>query len=341
MELKYLPFILLLPFVLAAIAKSIFHATISNKEMTIQVGLGIVFSVIVFYIAVYSANYDTYYIHGEITSKSKDRVTCSHTYQTCVTSGKTRVCTTHRRHSYDNEYWIHSTIGSTEIMPLDSQGLITPDRWQIAQVGEHYTDTASFQNYLANSDYSIMNKKYENVTDDAITERPEIYDVYRFDPVTSWGVPINVNEYNGVLKEKLKTKGYAYNLNILFTTHEPEDFKYRVIKKWRPVLNDILVIVNVEEGKVTWAEAVMYADNIRNESLSTDVRHDLVGRSLDTTLVTDLVKMADAKYYKPGEAEFERLKFEMELSVWQWIAIFTFNLVFNIAVSVYMHKNEL
>lgn len=340
MELKYLPFMLLLPVCFAFIAKAVFRTTISTKEMCIHFILGIVFSVVVFNVAVYAVNYDSYYVHGEITDKTKDRVSCSHTRRVCTGSGKNETCRSYKRHSYDIEYRLITTIGNYEISPPDSQGLIEPATWQDARISEHYTDTASFQNYLANSQYSIMNKKYENIVA-KFPSRPSIYNTYQFDPVVNIGANVQAAQLNSHLKALLKKRGHAYNLNIVFMTNENAVQTLVLTKYWKPVLNDILVIFNVENGKVTWSEAIMYADNIRNERLTTDVRLDFTGMSPDTHLIDKLVSLADSQYHRPGEEEFDRLKFEMELSMWHWISIFVINLIFNIAISIYMHKHEL
>lgn len=340
MELKYLPILLLIPVLFAGTAKFLLNTTITYKEMVIHFLLGIVFSVSVFYITVYTANYDTYYVHGKVTDKTKEQVSCRHSYQTCVGSGNNRVCFTKYRHSYDNEYVIHSTIGNYEVSPPDSQGLIAPRRWEQAIIGEHYADTFSFQNYLANSDYSIMNKKYEHLNL-ATPSRPKIYDLYRMDPVTSTGIHPEVEELNAHLTNKLKENNRKYNLNIVLVSYESTDYQYAIIKNWKPVLNDVIVVVNTFGDIIEWSEAITYANGLRNEALITDIRHDISGMKLDTKFIDVLINIADEKYQQPSEKDFERLKFEMELTNMQWICIFVFNLIFNIAVSAYMHRNDL
>lgn len=340
MELKYLPILMLMPLLFAGIAKMLLHTTITYKEMAIHFALSIIFSVSVFYIAVYSANYDTYYAHGKVTDKIKDRVTCSHTYQTCVGTGNNRVCTTHRRHSFDNEYWIETTIGNLEISPPDSQGLISPGRWLEAEIGEHYVDSFSFQNYLLNSEYSIMNKQNSRLTT-ATVSRPQIFDYYRMNPVVTTGIAQDTAMINFHLTELLKTRGHKYNINILLVAYESNDYIYAVEKNWKPVLNDIIIVLNVENNQVKWAEALTYASGLGNEQLITDIRHDLPGSKIDNSLIDKIVSISDLKYQAPSEKDFERLKFEMELTGVQWLCIFIFNLIFNIAVSVYMHRNDL
>lgn len=340
MELKYLPLILLLPLILAFVAKHFFKETITNAEMTLHIFVGIIISFVVFELTVFSANYDVYYAHGIVTAKVKNRVSCSHSNRICTGAGKNQTCITTYDHPFDIEYYVDSTVGRTEISSPDRQGLIEPSRWKAAQIGEHYATTFSFQNYLKNSEYSIMNKKYENIKE-RINSKPHIYDLYRLDPVSEFGVRnINIAPLNQHLKDLLKHRGHTFNINILFVEMAPADFKYVVLKNWQPVLNDILVVISIKDNKVEWSEALMYADSIRNEILVTDIRLDLPGKGIDTNLIDEIVALSDAKYHHMSGDEFKRLQFEMELSTLQIVFIIVFNLICNFAITVYLHKNN-
>src|SRR5262249_53258019 len=156
-------------------------------------------------IAYWQRTADTEIWDGQVTNKSSERVSCSHSYDCncyytteCSGTGNNRSCSEVRHcstcyeHSYDVDWNVYASTGeSLSIDRVDRQGLNMPARWGAAYIGEPYSSQHSFTNYiLANPNSVLLGQKGDlQKFGKLIPQYPTVYDYYRVQHAINMGVP--------------------------------------------------------------------------------------------------------------------------------------------------------
>lgn len=193
----------LIPIIVALGAFFFSQKKITVKEFLIQTVIqGIIaFSISV---AIYNSNTsDVEVLHGQVTSKQSVHVSCSHSYRcncytTCSGSGSNQTCTEHCStcydHSYDVDWMVYSQIGSLDIDRVDRQGLDEPPRFTKTKIGEPFSQTRSFENFIKGSPDTLFKRQglVEKYKDKIPKYFADIYDYYRIDRVINL-VPLKQN----------------------------------------------------------------------------------------------------------------------------------------------------
>ena len=146
-------------------------------------------------VAIYNNNTsDIEVLHGQVTSKQSEHVSCSHSYScncytTCSGSGENQSCTEHcstcYEHSYDVDWIVRSQIGYVEIDRVDRQGLDEPSRFTKAKIGEPFSQTRSFENFIKGSPDTLFKRQglVEKYKDKIPNYFSKVYDYYRINRV--------------------------------------------------------------------------------------------------------------------------------------------------------------
>lgn len=350
-----LPFILPLPLVAVAALFIISKRVCWKEALCLTLGV-VVLCALSIALSFHGAVSDTETWNGSVTGKTRDQVTCRHTYEcNCRTrttgSGKnrrtTRHCDTCREHGYDVDWNVTTTVGNLRIATVDRQGTQEPPRWTAVRVGEPASSAHSYQNYIKAAPNSILRMSgQEKDFQGRLPTYPGVHDYYRVNHIVPVGVAIpnldvaeeELGRVNGVL-------GPTKQVNILFVVvKEPDQrYVYALEQHWLGgKKNDLIVVLGVPDGqdKIEWAMVSTWSDVellkvlLRDEVLrigSVHRMHDIV--STTSALV--------AKHFvRKPMADFAYLKYQYSPSMTAMVIITLVALLFVAGLGYYFVKQD-
>ncbi len=346
----YIFLILLIPILWPIVSKFIWSKEISWAELAINMTVTSIVSIGVYYAGAYSSLSDIATINGQVVSKTKDRVHCRHSYSchcrpvSCGKNCTTTQCDTCYEHGFDIDWNVHANVGDTSINTVDRQGLIEPPRWTAVTIGEPFTTTQSYQNYIKAAPESLFKRVKAEKYLGKVPDYPQtVYDYYKMDRFVTVGVTVqNVKEWNEGISNILRKLGPTKQSNIvLVVTKEPKEFADSLAYKWLGgKKNDIVVVVGVSTypeiawvSVLTWSKFSLFEVKLRDLLLDhkvLDVAQTL--KDLDETI---------SMYYtrKPME-EFKYLENEFDPPSWViWLAIGVSILLTGVLTKVF-HDND-
>lgn len=299
----------------------------------------------------YTAMQDELVINGQVTSKERDEVSCSHSYKCHCrqvpytyrdSKGKTHhstkeKCDTCYDHPYDVDWLVHSNIDDTSrISRIDRQGINEPPRWTAVNVGDPYSKTQSYSNYVKASPNSIFNLgKYKNGELNLVPEYPiDIYDYYKINRVLAVSASIpNLPEWNNKLSEVNKVLGPKKQANVVVVfTSKPLDFAYTIRDKWLGgKKNDILLVIGTKAyPKVDWVQSFSWT---KHAMVDIKLRNDIsdLGTLENVDYIMKIINDdVTAHYVRKPMKEFEYLKNAIEPST----TVIVWALIMGILVSL-------
>lgn len=339
------------------IACKVFPHEITVKEIIIGVVVQIIVVGSIFYVGMHVNGKSTQVLNGEVTSKSRETVSCSHSYQcNCVTtysgSGKhrtsSRSCSTCYQHSNDYAWMIHSNLNEDyEISKVDSQGVKTPNAWSSVTIGQPFSVKESYYNFIKGSPLSIFNESdFENDI-----ELPYYNQVIGFTAkrVVNFNSKFDVpkEELNAALNEKLKKLGVKRKVNLAVIFHSGSDPFVRAFKakNYGGEINDVTVLLNVDiEGKIEKVDVFSYSKNdlvnimIRDNLLNLNKIDRIQGIGGLVNAITDPI---DEYYDGRSMKEFEYLEDTKTMNIWFYVGIWTFGLLFPFVWSFVAYRFEI
>lgn len=310
--------LLLVPLAISIGALVYFKGKITILEFACQAVVLFIFVGGCIGIAYWSDTADKEIWNGQVTSKTRDEVSCRHSYECncyytedCDSKGsctQTRHCSTCYEHSYDVDWNVHSSINeSVGIETIDRQGLRMPPRWGSAFVGEPWSSEHSYENYIkANPDSVLTGGKGDVEKWKAlIPAYPGIYDYYKANHFINMGpVPdVDYGTWNWLVNEDNKTLGPAKQVNLLVLLVKTSDPSY--VQAFKTAWlggkkNDAVVIIGSEDGHkiafaevVSWAVRANYRDNLRDDimEIGTLDRRDDIMKAVYSETQTKFVRM--------------------------------------------------
>ena len=264
-----------------------FFGQIAVVALVVLAGMGI---------AYWQGTTDIEVWNGEVTNKQSVKVSCSHSYKcncytttSCSGSGKNRSCSTTEHcstcydHPYDVDWNVYASTGETlSIDRIDRQGLGMPPRWGASFIGEPFSSSHSFTNYvMANPESVLIGSKGDMQRwGKLVPPYPgKIYDYYYHDPVVNMGVPgIDMKTWNWLFREANKKLGPAKQVNVVVLLVPTNDQSYMLALKdaWLGgKKNDVIVVIGSPDG-----HAIAFAD-VLSWSTNKAMAVDLKNRVLD------------------------------------------------------------
>lgn len=318
----------IVPLLLAVILHFLLHKRVSWLDVGIQAAIVAGFIGIALTVCYQSSITDTEVWNGKVSSKSSYHVSCSHSYDcNCYTTSDkngntTRHCSTCYEHDYDIDWAVKSTTGeSVVISRVDRQGLNMPARWGSAYIGQPFSSTHSFVNYIqANPDSVLLGTtgdvgKYKQW----IPKYPDhIYDYYQHDPVINMIPNLDASTWNWLIREDNKILGPTKQANIILILVPLADRDYVAALKdvWLGgKKNDIDIIIGSKDGhKIDFAEVMSWTTNpsfkvsLKNQILNIGTldQRDQINYAIFNTTRDHFVRMhmKDMKYliraYQPS-----------------------------------------
>jgi hypothetical protein len=327
-----------------------FGAMIGVVALLMTAGLGI---------AYYQSTTDREIWNGQITAKDKLRVNCEHSYscncrESCSGSGKSRSCTTICQtcyeHSFDISWRVSASTGeSLNIRRVDRQGLDMPPRWGAAFLGEPFSSSHSYTNYiLANPDTVLLGGKGDvEKFKGLIPSYPTVYDYYRSAHLLNMGVA-NQQEavsWGWLLDEANKRLGTTKQVNLLFVLVPTDDPSYVTALKDAWIggkKNDAVVVVGSPDGHriafadvLSWTPAQDYKIAVREgiQSIGNlDFRDEIV------SLVE---RETNRRYIRMHMKDFAYLSRSFQPSQGAMIFLFLLGLASTIGLAVWSITNDI
>lgn len=342
--------LLLVPVVFAIGSKLIWKHKVTLLEVVAHIGIVSVVIATMYFIALFTSLSDTNYVHGYVTKKEQVEVSCEHSYQcncytSCSGSGSSRSCSRHcstcYEHWHDYDWRVFSTVGWDNIPRIDRQGTREPPEFTAVYMGEPFTASRSFSNYVKNS----ANSLFHRASNIQWVDYPRIYDTYKFTQVIMDGVQLS-SDFNKWMREKSAHSSKASNVLLVFAPDSSDKNKYVETAKgaWAGAkINDVVVVVGVSPELVsaTWVKAFTYGNDKDNELLVVKIRDSLEGMSLTNPeqFVNTLFDNVERYYTQVKDTDFEYLKNEIELTPTGFMILAVLVLLINIGTSYFFITN--
>lgn len=339
--MNYLFLLILIPILLPAFFALVWKHKITFSEFFLNVLVCCLITTGVYYGGVYHQVKDVQILNGEVTSKSKDRVSCSHSYScNCRTVNKTTTCDTCYEHPYDFDWNVHSNVGTFSIDRIDRQGVKEPPRWTSVTIGEPVALEESYINYIKGSPSSIFNKQsmdFAKRYEVNIPQYPRVYDYHRANRVISVGVPIaDINLWNDDLSIALKKLGPTKQSNVILIIAKDKSVEYAeaVNAKWLGgKKNDVLVILSVDSSnKISWVRVFGLT---KTSAIKTYLRNDIqeIGELNRELIIQSISKNVMEHYDRKSMEDFKYLLSNIEISGFAFFIIFLLSVFSSAGIS--------
>ena len=304
------------------ISKVFWNRDVSLKEIII-IGVSNSFILgIVFAVASYQNTLDTEIHNGYVISKSRDKVSCSHSYQchciqvSCGKDCTTEICQTCYSHPNDWNYNVKTSIGNLKIDRIDSQGKNIPPRFNAVKINEPVSLERTFQNYIKGSERTLF-KEHIN-SDIKVQQYPRTYDYYRINRViNASNISININLINNELNNALRELGAKQKMNIIvyFWNHENDDYDRIVESKWLGgKKNDLIVMINVQGSDIKRVHTFGFSENAE-----VYYKVNRLVQEVNTINEEEIVKAileGSKSFKKKSMQDYAYLKDEVHPSIW-------------------------
>lgn len=339
METFYL--ILLVPVVVALIARLAFKASITWPETAAQILIASLILTAVWFAGSYSQTHDTEIWNGEVTKKTRHHDDYVRSYEcrcytTCSGSGDSRSCTEHCSTCYEDHYtvewYLDTTIDKVRLKYRDSTSRRVydepdPASYTAAYVGEPCSATFSYTNYIKAVPDSLFNTEAAEYAqfDSLIPSYPEVYGKYHVDHVITMGMGSNVEirDWNNYLAGKLKKLGPASQANVIVILVNTADQTYRhaLETAWLGgKKNDVIVMAGVTNyPQIDWVDTITLGQNADNGLMTVKIRDELTalgsiesGQAFIDVVATNVAQHFDRK----PMADFEYLKDDIQPATW-------------------------
>ena len=331
------------------IAIILFKNKITMKEAIIQFAVQLLIVCIVGWASYHNDLADREILNSVVTNKTKDKVSCSHSYTCncitrCSSTGKSGTsCSTHCQtcyeHSYDIDWNIHNEIGTSfTIDRIDRRGLDEPPRWTSVKAGDPTAQTHKYENYIKADAQSLFKKEFNEDQLKRFPKYPDkIYDYYKLNRViqdknyVNWQNDISllnsrigrVKQANLVVVLSSKSDSYADDLEIAWSG----------AKK-----NDIVLLLGTDGTNIGWARVIGIGVN---EELKVFLRNNVVSYGkLDNGLLPIIENTIVEKFKRIPMSKFEYLKENYKPSKTAWIISLLITIACSVGLSYYFKETD-
>lgn len=310
----------------------------TNRIFIIPAVISIVIIITGVVLAYYSNVVDTEIRNGQVISKQREEVFCSHSYQcncrqTCTGSGSNQschtVCDTCYEHLNDYDWVVNTSIPHKfNIDRIDRQGKREPPRFTQVKIGDSVSDTFTHVNYIKGAEHSLFHKDVSNNLIEKVPPYPKtVYDYQYVDRVIGIGVPID-KTWNKKLQNMLGKHGPTKQVNVIIVLHNlGDDFVNAIESKWLGgKKNDVIVVVGVSDsmiynvGVVSWTDNNIFKVELRDAIQNTE--------KFDFDNILNIIEVQILKnFQRKHMADFEYLKNDIDISMGMLSLIFVISMI--------------
>lgn len=351
--------LLLIPVIIAAIARWKFTHTIAWPEVGVQIVLVSLVLGGVWFAGKYSQTHDFEIWNGEVTEKVREHDTYQEAYECMCTTDKdgNRSCSTCYRTHYTVEWYLNTTIGKIRLDYEDSTwrsiyDTPDPDQYRNARVGEACSTENGYTNYIQAVPESLFNTYSEEelaLYADLIPEYPRVHSYYKFDRTLTMGMGNNINhrEWNDYIDRYQKVLGNTHQVNILVVIVNTPDQMYRhaLERAWAGgKKNDVIVLIGSSNfPTIDWVDTITLGRNSGNELMTVQMRDNLMEiGTLENhkPVIGSIVRTVEDKFDRKPMADYEYLNDEIDPPTWVIILAFFLSVALSIAATIFFHHTD-
>ena len=348
--------LLLLP-VLIGLGGLIFgKRKINWKEFLVQEAVVVMLVGAGFWIGRSSQTKDVEVWSGRVTKKAQVQVPCRHSYpcnpHDCMCSTDSNGITTCStcwdtcyEHSFDYDWNVYDSTGTVfTIVPVDRQGLMKPQRWEDAYVGEPTASRHGFTNYIKGSPWTIIKRTgaAERFSVPAYPDR--IYNYYYVSRFVSTVPIVDKRPWIDGLTEMNADLGKKKQVNIILLITDAADSAYihALEEAWLGgKKNDFVVVIGApHHPKIDWVRAMSWT---RVEELKIAVRDRLqeVG-TLDKRdeILAVIREEVGGKFVRRPMADFEYLNAEIRPPTWVLVLILLLGIATSVGLTILFYYHD-
>lgn len=356
--MHYLFALLIVPVVWPFVAKRVFGHELTWGELAINLAAGALIVLVGFFGGRYLEASDTEILNGEVHRKETHRVSCEHSYtcncrESCSGSGSNRSCTTTcdtcYEHPWDQDHTLYTTVGEIDIDREDRRGLIVPERFKKAQIGDPVALPHSHLNYIKAAPDSLFNKAagatalLERYSADIPAYPLGVYDYHYLNRVLPVGVSVpDLANWNLLLARTLRKLGPSKQANaIIVMTKHDSMYAEALAASWLGgKKNDVVLVMGTSAyPTIDWVRVISWSDN---ELFKVELRNavmELVEASAPT-VIGALEEHISKSFVRKSMQDFEYLKDAIEPPTWLLVTLFIFSTVVSVGASLFLANNS-
>lgn len=356
--MEFIVALFFLPILVTAIIKWRLGKRFDWQVFAVSASAGTIISIATYALGMASQTVDYEVLNGQVVSKTRDQVSCEHSYQchchpvrSCSGSGKSRSCSsstecdTCYEHPFDVDWEVHSNIGGWNIDRIDRQGLREPPRWSVVKNGDPVSRTHMFTNYVKAVPESLYHLNVTHTFDNMIPAYPNnVYDYYKLDRALSIGVPVpDLKDWSNDISNILRTLGPAKQANIivLFVKTADESYIHALEGAWLGgKKNDIIVVIGTTQyPKIDWVGISSWTDKAM---LKVQLRDDIMSlQTIDRAKIIQAIQTDTMKLFERKQmADFEYLKYEIQPPDWVLTLAIILGILIPVVIAVVIYRNN-
>lgn len=350
--------VFLIPMAVAAFA-FFMSREITWRELLLQSGVQLLIAVVSAAVVYHANTHDDEVWTGVVTTKQRERVSCSHSYpcncrQVCTSDSKgnqscSTVCDTCYEHSYDYNWVVYFSTGDeVDIDRVDRQGVREPPRFSAVKLGEPAAIEHGYTNYIKAAPDTLFRR--QGLVDKYASSLPaypgRVYDYYKIDRFVSVNMNVtNRSEWNHALMELNADVGNKRQADVavVLARNVPREWFFALEEKWLGgKKNDVVVVVSVNDaGVINWVETMAW---VTDPIFKVRLRDDLMSPGanvLDPKFTLPIVrKHVMESYHRKPMADYEYLKSNIRPSTTEWLLALIFGIAVAAGISYIMHRED-
>lgn len=338
--------ILLVPLCWPFIAKSMWGQVYSWPELALNLVLACVLGAGIWHVGRYAQMRDVEILNGAVTGKTRERVSCDHSYScNCTANSKGETsCSTCYEHSNDYDWMLQTTVDSIKIRRVDSQGTSEPPRYLSAKIGDPVAVEHSFANYVKAAPNSLFHDKGTVTTVLPLPVYPNsVYDYHHVNRVLTVGVVVpDLALWNQELSLSLRDIGPAKQANfiVVFAKTDRPDYAQALEQAWLGgKKNDVIVVLGTPDyPEISWVRVLSWTDKQDFKVVLRDRILDLKTVEREK-IITALHDETQKTFVRKPMKDFEYLKNEIDSPMWVSILAFLLSSGFSVGLSIYFRKS--
>lgn len=356
--MEMLALLLVFPLVWPFIAKAIWKHEITLTELSLNIVIVVAAVSAVWAGGRYAQSADVEILNGQVASKDSRRVSCEHDYQcnphtVCRGTGKARSCTTEydtcHEHSWDQSWYLQTTVSELEVPRVDRRGTSEPPRWTAARPGDPVAVAHDHTNYIKGAPDSLFSAVAEQTALSRFAEQLpayplSIYDLHYVDRVLSNGVAVpDLAAWNKDVAMRLRTLGPQKQANWVVVVTKSADPTYAdaLRVKWLGgKKNDIVVVLGAPAyPKLEWVRVLSWTDK---ELFKVQLRDDLLKvQTVDRETVLGLMERhTKASFERKHMKDFVYLANEIQPPGWLLVLAGSLGVAGSIGLSLFLSRNN-
>lgn len=347
--MEILLLLLVIPVGWPFIAKAVWKQEYTFQELSMNILIASLLATGLWAAGRYAEMRDVELINGAITSKNRERVSCSHSYScNCTKDSKgNRSCSTCYEHSNDYDWVLHTSVNSDkiEIKRVDRQGRNEPARFTAAKVGDPVAVENAHVNYVKAAKFSLFHDKGEALTNLSIPTYPNtVYDYHHANRALAVGVTVpDIAEWNRDIAIALRELGPRKQANfvVVFANTSSPTYAQALERNWvGGKKNDVILVLGTPKyPEIGWVRVLSWTDR---QDFKVRLRDDVLDLKIvdREKIMAALVSDTDRMFQRKRMEDFAYLKYEIDPPLWVSILAFFLSGGASIGLSVYFSRHN-